>query len=57
VAGADGQTMPMMVSSAGANRRYELPLDGLESGSFTIRWRAIDEAGSQHQGTIAFRAG
>gem|GEM_PF-4777194 len=57
VAGSDGQLMPMMVSSAGASRRYELPLDGLEAGSYSIRWRAIDEAGIRHDGTIAFEIG
>ena len=57
VTGSDGSMMPMMVSSAGANRRYELPLDGLEDGSYTVRWRAIDEAGAAHEGSIAFQAG
>ena len=54
VTGADGQIMPMMVSSAGANRRYELPLDGLENGTHSVRWRAIDEAGVTHEGAIGF---
>ena len=57
VTGSDGLSMPMMVSSAGANRRYELPLDGLETGSYTVRWRAIDEGGATHEGTIAFQVG
>ena len=57
VTGSDGLSMPMMVSSAGANRRYELPLDGLETGSFTVRWRSIDEGGATHEGTIAFQVG
>ena len=57
VTGADGLSMPMMVSPAGANRRYELPLDGLAKGSYTVRWRAIDEGGATHEGTIAFQVG
>lgn len=54
VKGTDGLEMPMMVSSAGANRRYELPLDGLGRGSYTIHWRAIDEAQHSHEGDISF---
>lgn len=57
VAGADGQLMPMMVSSAGATRRYELPLEPLTEGAYTVRWRAVDERGTSHEGSIAFQVG
>ena len=57
VTGTDGSLMPMMVSSAGANRRYELSLDGLERGGYTVHWRAVDEAGVTHEGDISFEIG
>lgn len=53
VEGPDGM-MPMMLSPAGATMRYEIPLDGIGTGSYTVRWRAVDEAGAQHRGSIAF---
>jgi copper transport protein len=57
VMGADGMAMPMMLSPAGATRRYELPLDRLGTGVYAVRWRATDEAGAQHQGSINFLVG
>jgi methionine-rich copper-binding protein CopC len=54
VAGADGQVIPMMIASAGATKHYSLPLDGIGRGSWTARWRAVDEAGTLHEGQIRF---
>ena len=54
VAGGDGMEMPMMIASAGANTRYSLPLDGVGRGKWTVRWRAVDEAGATHEGAFSF---
>lgn len=46
-------TMPIMVTAAGEQRRYSIPLSGLGPGSYTVSWRA-SAAGTEHRGTIPF---
>ena len=53
VTGADGMAMPMMVSSAGEQTSYTLPLHGLEPGAYTVRWRAL-VAGVSREGSFPF---
>lgn len=53
VTGADGLTMPMMVTAVGEVNRYALPLPGLEPGRYRVDWRA-SVAGAEHRGSFAF---
>jgi methionine-rich copper-binding protein CopC len=53
VAGPDGE-MPMMLSPAGAQTTYVLPLDGLSPGVHDVRWRAVTGGGTTRQGTLRF---
>jgi methionine-rich copper-binding protein CopC len=53
VAGPDGE-MPMMLSPAGAQTTYVLPLDGLSPGVHDVRWRAVTDGGTTRQGTLRF---
>jgi methionine-rich copper-binding protein CopC len=46
--------MPMMVTPAGEAAEYSIPLPDLESGAYTVNWRA-EVAGRQHRGSFAFR--
>ena len=52
VTGPDGQ-IPMMVTAAGEQARYSLPLPSLQSGNYSVDWRAT-AAGRQDQGTFGF---
>lgn len=52
VAGPDG-LMPMMLSSAGLQAHYEIPLPGLGAGSYTVNWKAM-HAGAERSGSFAF---
>ena len=56
VEGSDGSQMPMMVSAAGENERYALPLHELAAGSYTVSWRALS-GGEEHRGAIHFTIG
>jgi|GEM_PF-210492 len=48
-----GGLMPIMVTAAGENARYSLPLSGLGPGNYTVDWRAA--AGTREErGTFAF---
>lgn len=52
VTGPDGK-MPMMVTAAGEQRRYSLPLAALGPGAYSVSWRA--SAGMQeYRGDFAF---
>ncbi|MES2147240.1 MAG: copper resistance CopC family protein [Pseudomonadota bacterium] len=52
VTGPDGK-MPMMLSSAGQQRHFEIPLPGLTAGAYRVDWRA-SRNGIEQAGTFAF---
>jgi methionine-rich copper-binding protein CopC len=52
VTGPEG-TMPMMLSPAGEQASYSLPLPGLTGGSYTVSWRA-NAGGKAHRGAFTF---
>lgn len=54
VLGADGQSVPMMITAAGLSRSFSIPMPDLEPGSYTVRWRAADETGGSHEGSLGF---
>jgi hypothetical protein len=45
--------MPMMLSPAGEQASYSLPLPGLTGGSYTVSWRA-NAGGKAHRGAFTF---
>ena len=53
VTGSDGMTMPMMVTAAGELSSYSIPVSDLETGAYTVQWRAT-VGGTSHEGTIRF---
>jgi len=53
VTGSDGMTMPMMVTAAGEVATYSIPVSDLETGAYTVQWRAT-AGGTSHKGTIRF---
>ena len=53
VTGGDGMTMPMMVTAAGEVPSYSIPVSDLETGAYSVQWRAT-AGGMPHQGTIRF---
>ena len=52
VSGPDG-LMPMMLSPAGVQTHYEVPLPGLASGVYTVAWKATLN-GAPRSGSFAF---
>ena len=52
ITGPDGK-MPMMLSSAGQQRHFEIPLPGLSAGPYRVDWRA-SRNGIEQTGTFAF---
>ncbi len=52
VTGPDGK-MPMMLSSAGQQRHFEIPLPGLMEGTYRVDWRASLN-GTEKAGSVAF---
>lgn len=52
VAGPDG-TMPMMISAAGEQAHYAIPLPALGPGAYDVSWRATSAA-REHRGSFAF---
>lgn len=52
VSGPEG-TMPMMITAVGEVTSYTLPLSGLETGAYTVNWRATVK-GQAHQGSFGF---
>ena len=54
VTGSDGMTMPMMISSAGEQTSYSLPLPDLAPGVYDVRWRAIVRGGASREGSFRF---
>ena len=53
VAGPSGE-MPMMVTAAGAQTEYSIPVSGLESGRNEVRWRAQTADGAPLEGRLSF---
>ena len=53
VTGPDG-AMPMMVTAVGEVEHYSLPVDGLDSGSYTVAWRA-SASGVDYRGSFVFQ--
>jgi len=54
VLGSDGQTVPMMITAAGLSRSFSIPMPDLGPGSYSVRWRALDERGSSQEGNLGF---
>lgn len=52
VAGPAGE-MPMMVTAAGEQTSYSIPLPELEAGPHEVRWRAL-AGGASHEGRLSF---
>lgn len=52
VTGPDG-VMPMMITAAGEQAHYSIPLPGLGPGSYTVAWRATANARAE-SGSFAF---
>lgn len=52
VAGPHG-TMPMMITAAGEQTRYSVPLPALGPGTYTVTWQAI-AGGQESRGSFAF---
>ena len=46
--------MPMMVTSAGEQTSYTLPLTGLEPGAHEVGWRALARDGTNLEGRLSF---
>ena len=53
LAGPSGE-MPMMVTSAGEQTDYRLPLSDLEAGTHEVRWRALARDGTTLEGRFSF---
>jgi len=53
LAGSDGSEMPMMVTSAGEVERFSIPLNGLQPGAYTAKWRAVS-GGPSYEGSVRF---
>ena len=46
--------MPMMVTAAGEQTSYTLPLTDLEPGVHEVRWRALARDGTNLEGRLSF---
>jgi len=53
IAGPSGE-MPMMVTAAGEQSSYSIPLPDLEPGLHEVRWRALAQGGVSHEGRLSF---
>lgn len=52
LSGPDG-LMPMMLSPAGVQTHYSVPLPGLTAGAYSVQWRAVLD-GAPKTGSFAF---
>jgi methionine-rich copper-binding protein CopC len=52
ITGPDGM-MPMMLSPAGVQTRYSVPVPGLLAGQYTLAWKAT-QGGQPKSGSFAF---
>jgi copper resistance protein C len=53
ITGPSGE-MPMMVTAAGEQTSYTLPLVDLEAGTHELRWRALRRDGAPIEGRLSF---
>ena len=53
VTGPTGE-MPMMVTAAGEQASYAIPLPDLEPGRHEVTWRALAQGGVSHEGRLSF---
>ena len=53
VAGPSGE-MPMMITAAGEQTSYSIPLPDLEPGPHEVRWRVLANGGVSHEGRLSF---
>lgn len=53
VAGPDGE-MPMMITAAGEQTSYSIPLPELPPGRHEVTWRALAPGGIPHEGRLSF---
>jgi len=53
ITGPSGE-MPMMVTAAGEQTSYSIPLSDLEPGRHDVRWRALARGGVPHEGRLSF---
>jgi methionine-rich copper-binding protein CopC len=53
ITGPSGE-MPMMITAAGEQRSYAVPLPDLEPGRHEVRWRVLARGGVSHEGRLSF---
>ena len=53
ITGPSGE-MPMMITAAGEQRSYSVPLPDLEPGRHEVKWRALAGDGAAHEGRLSF---
>jgi methionine-rich copper-binding protein CopC len=53
ISGPSGE-MPMMITAAGLQTAYSIPLPDLEPGPQQVRWRALTQDGVSHEGRLSF---
>ena len=53
VVGPAGE-MPMMITAAGEQTSYSVPLPDLEPGRHEVRWRVVADGGASHEGRLSF---
>lgn len=53
LSGPSGE-MPMMITAAGLQTSYAIPLPDLEPGHHQVSWRALTHGGVAHQGQLGF---
>jgi methionine-rich copper-binding protein CopC len=53
IIGPSGE-MPMMITAAGEQRTYSVPLPDLEPGRHEVKWRALAQGGVAHEGRLSF---
>lgn len=53
LAGPSGE-MPIMVTAAGEQAAYAIPLPDLEPGRYEVTWRALAPGGVSHRGRLSF---
>lgn len=54
VTGPDGLGSPIMITSAGLQTRYVIPVSDIETGTYRVSWRSIDVTRQARQGALSF---
>lgn len=54
ITGTDGLSSPGMVTSAGLQTRYLVPVSVLETDTYTVSWRALKADNRVMEGTLTF---